>query len=220
MLVVLIMYLLICTANASAQEAYFSDINGVPLKEKKVNIVEGSIYLSDNWVKGSVKFKNGKSANDIELRFDQLNGLLVFRNDKNQEFTFVSDVAEFRIPYTLDGLQYPGVFRSGFPNVKGLRGNTFLEVLFDGRVKLLKQTVKSLLETKAFYSATTESTVVQESRYYIFKDGSLFPIKKDSADILKILKDQEQLNTYIKEKKPKLKDDQALIQLMTYYDSL
>jgi hypothetical protein len=205
--------------SANGQETY-SDINGIPLKDKKANIVEGSEYMSDNWVNGYVKFKNGKVANNIKLKFNQLSGELVFKNVNDQEFTFVSEVAEFGIPYSVADVSYSGIFRSGFQGAKGINDHTFLEVLNDGNIKLLKLTSKSILQTKPFYSGTSESNIVQTSKYYLFKDGALIPIKKEASDILNVLESRERLTTYIKENKLKLKDDKDLIRLFSYYNSL
>jgi len=143
------------SGNAYAQDIPYADINSIPLKEKAHTKMEGSPYLSDQFMKGTVVFKDGKIAKNINLNFDQINGAVVFKNESDLEFTFVTPVKEFEIPLI-------GKFRSGFPPAKGTTENTFFKVLNDGKTQLLKTQKKAILETKAFYSGVVEKTVVED----------------------------------------------------------
>jgi hypothetical protein len=203
------------TGNTFSQDVPVQDINSVSIKDKKYINIEGSPYLSDVWVTGTVKFVDGKNLNDVDLKFDQVRGTLIFKGKKNEEFEFTEPIKEFMIP------PY-GTFRNGFPPVKGSNEKTFYQVLNDGKTKFLKLVTKSILETKPFYSGTITRTIDQNVKYYIFKsDGNLIMVKNDARSILAQLKDKEvQLNTFIKEKNVNIKDDHDLNKLFQYYNSL
>ena len=203
------------TSQALAQDIPYTDINSIPLREKAYTKMEGSPYLNDQWIPGTVVFEDGKTTKNVNLKFDQVQGILVFKNDKNEEFAFVTQVKEFELPAI-------GKFRSGFPPTKGTNEKTFFKVLDDGKTKLLKAQKKAILETKAFYSGVVEKTVVEDIKYYILKpDKSLVPLKNDKKALLNELKDKEtELKKYIGNQNFNFKNDEDLMNLFAYYNSL
>lgn len=57
--------------------------------------------------------------------------------------------------------------------------------------------------------------------YYIGKDGLAASIRKDKKNILEVLGNhQAELESYIKERKLNLKNEDHLIRLFAYYNSL
>ncbi len=203
------------SGKAHAQDTPYSDINSIPLREKAYAKMEGSPYLNDQWIKGTVTFQDGKTAKNVDLKFDQVQGFLVFKNDLGHEFMFVTPVKEFELPLI-------GKFRSGFPPSKGTNEKTFFKVLNDGETKLLKSQVKNILETKAFYSGVVEKTVVEEIKFYILKsDNKLVLLKNDKKSLLSELKNKEsELEKYIRNQNLSVKNEEDLVNLFAYYNSL
>jgi hypothetical protein len=209
-------YSIVATSgDVMAQATPINDMYSIPLKTQSYTNIEGSPYLNENWVKGSVKFKDSKPLINLDLKFDQVKGVLIFKNDLDQEFAFVTNVQEFDLPLI-------GMFRSGYPNIKGTNDKTFFQVLADGKTQLLKYTKKAILETKPFYSGTTQRSIVQDTKYYIFKsDGMLVKVKYDPSSIINHLEDREaELTDYVKKYKLNWNNEDSFIKLIEYYNSL
>ena len=204
---------------AKAQKTPYADINEIPLNVKKYENVDGTPYVVDRFIKGSVIFANNKMAKDINLKFDEVANLLVFKNDKDQEFAFVSEVKEFKMPYTDNNIPYPGLFRNGFPSSKETTDKSFFEVLNDGKVKLLRHTSKKhLLEIEAI---KRNKIIEKKDRYFVLKDGVLIQIEKGNKPVMDIMSDKSDLvKKYISENSLNLKNDPDLMDVFDYYNKL
>ena len=88
-------------------------------------------------------------------------------------------------------------------------------------MQLLRKTKKTISETKAYNSATTNQTIIEANTYYVTKSGQTTQIKKDKKSVLALLSDKTpQLEEFIKQNKLNLKQDGDLSKLIIYYNNI
>jgi hypothetical protein len=213
---------LFLTANiALSQAQYMQDINGVAMPTKIYTNVDGSPYLIDNWVKGSVKLANGKTYKDVLLKYDMVDGQLYFQHKPEETLTFVDPVKEFKLSYIESDMQQLKLFRNGYPSIAGGNEKSFYEVLSDGTIQLLKHDAKSISEYKEYNSATVTKKFDDNIKYYLYNNNKLVAIKPDKKSILAAIPNkQPELDAYIKTNNLNLKKDEDLAKLIIYYNSL
>lgn len=216
-----IIYLLLILIAASISSVLAQTINyadGKPVQVIQYTELQGSIYFNDNWLPGSVKTEDGKLISNLKLKYDELNDQVYFKGQDESPMAFLTPVQEF----TLIGEGGQNLtFRNGYPSIQSLTEKSFYCVLADGKTQFLKKTVKQIVETKEYNSATSVKTALEGVRYLIFKNHALTIVKKDKKSILAALGDkQDQLEAYIKANNLNLKDEGDIIKLVTYYNSI
>jgi len=209
-----------CLFSINAKAQYLHDINGTPITRSRYQDVSGSPFLADGWSAGTVKFTNGVSYKDnLFLKYNVKDDELYFKGKNDEPLLFVDSVAEFAIKGPAGVIHH---YRNGFKPIDGYTNRSFFEVLADGTVELLKKTNKTILETKAYNSPTTERSFVEVNQYYLLRSGKAMPIRKrDNKSILSVLSDkQPALEKYIKDNNLNLKNDSDFSKLIIYYNSL
>ncbi len=206
----------ICTLLLSAQTTfgqYLQDLNGKPVMEINHVDVEGSPYLFDDWKKGVVKLKNGKTYKDVDLKLNVLSDEVLFKDAKGNTLVFVDEVSEFKIGDVL--------MRAGYQASEGRTEKSFYQVLSDGGTTLLKRQSKSIVEEKPFNSATVQKKILSTESYYLARNNQLVKVKKDKKAILEALGEKSvELEKYIASNKLNLKEERDMSQLLNYYNSL
>jgi hypothetical protein len=201
------------TPNASPI-IYLYDLQGKPLTEKKLDEVEGSPFLMEDWNWGAVKMKNGRYAKDVSLRFDLYNNRLFFMRD-NVSFEFVLAVHEFMIGYLNGSDSQSVLYRNGYPAVDKNTSETFYEVLADGKIQLLNFKYKFLQEYRPYNEPPRKKFAEKEKLYILLPGDKIVEIKKDKDDILKAMPEYAAAITKIvDEKKLKLKRQEDIAQLV------
>ena len=177
---------------SSAQNMYMSDVSGRPILGNIYANVTGSPYLNDDWVLGSIVLTDAKAYGNVSLKYDEINDDVIFKG-KDGVAMAADNVKQFKLaPY--GDVKDSTLFRSGFPAVKSNTVKGFYEVLVDGKVKLLKKTIKTINTSREYNSASIDKTVVASSTYYLFTQSSnMVFISKDKKSVLKVLtgKDEE-----------------------------
>ncbi len=204
-------------SGASVSAQLMQDVSGRPIMSRKYVDVEGSPYLFEEWLKGEV-IANGTVYKDIDLKFDQVEGRVFFKNTKGDELDFIHSIESFRINTPVGLRSF-----SRFPQVRDDHDNPFFEALSEGdKATLLKKSSKSIRETKAFNSATTTRSFYDVVNYYVLKkDGSFVKVRKDKKSLIGALSDKSaELEAYVKEHKVNFKEDNQMGALVSYYNTL
>jgi hypothetical protein len=205
----------------AAQAQFIQDAEGRPLLERQYTDVQGSPYLTDSWQMGTVRLSNGKTHNNVELKYDQVAEDLIFKGSSGQLFRFAEPVSEFRIQ-TAGSTGTAGLlFRTGYKPADDATVKTFYQVLSDGETPLLKRSFKKVIENKPYGSATTVKIFQDVNFYYLVKDGQPLKLKRDKKAILTALGDYTaELEKFISTNNLTLKSDSNLVMLITFYNSL
>ena len=203
--------LILATIAAHAQGMFIQDINGRPIFENGYTEIEGSPYLKDEWSRGNVKAKhNGKTYELAKMRYDTYKDELEYEENQ-KSYRFSSEITEFTTT--------SGVFRNKIPAYESLSGRNFYQVLYDGKVKLLKRTVTKIQTEKLYSSATTTKRFVKDEFLYLFKDGAITRLKKDKKALLEALSDkQADLEAFIKEQKIKFSKEEDFLRVLEKYE--
>ncbi|MBA4851890.1 hypothetical protein [Emticicia sp. BO119] len=213
-----ILYVVLFLIAFTARAQYMQDVNGKPLMAGKYVDVVGTPYLFENWTKGEVTLSDGKNYKDLDLKYDQIEGIVFFKGKNGADLGFTSPVKSF--------ILYPNNIAMSFievPWIKEVDKDPYFELLNDGKkVKFLKKTMKVIREGKAYGSATTTKTFSENTAYYLLKaDGNYAKIKKDKKALLGVLNDKSaELEQYIKDKKTNFKEDASVAALVEYYNTL
>ncbi|RYE26798.1 MAG: hypothetical protein EOP45_03215 [Sphingobacteriaceae bacterium] len=211
-LTVSLLSIIVYTSNAQGR---ITDANGRPIMSTKNLEIEGSPFLFDDWKQGSVKLNNGTEYDSTELKLDVLENHLLFKGSNNEPLMFSEPVKEFKLFFNNNRTQYK-LYRNGYDNTMN-----FYEVLVDGKSQLLKHYKKSLGAKASYASSTTVRMILDAVNYYLYKSNALIAVKKDKKSILNALVDkQTELESYIKINNIKFKDDNDLIKLIIYYNSI
>lgn len=188
----------------------------------KYSEVTGSPFLYDDWAPGTVKFADQKQINIKDLKYDLLNDILLFKNEKEEVMEVAEPVLAFTITYAKDSKTVQRTFRSGFKASNDNTAQSFYEILFDGQTKLTKRTGKTIVEEKEYNATTATRKLIDKPSYFIVKATNMpIAISKNEKSVLSALEDKTtELKTFIKDNKLNLKNDVDLIKLLTYYDEL
>jgi hypothetical protein len=194
---------------------------GMPLLARRYVDIQGSPYFIRDWSKATVKLANELTYTELEVRYDEVSDVPVFKNEQGGEMGFKLPVAEFVITYNLDGARKTSLFRNGFKAISGFRTEAYFEVLYDGPVKLLKKNSKYIQDYKAYNSATTTRMIKDKINYFVASDTDIKELKRDRKAFQMIFKDKTELVLkYINENKLDLKDDGDLIKVFSYYSTI
>ncbi|MCE7991598.1 MAG: hypothetical protein HEP71_06445 [Roseivirga sp.] len=141
--------------------------------------INGSIYLFDNWLEGTLVMKNGRVVDDIKINFAGENGDLVISRPY-QGIPTEYQVIE-RDVTSVTTLALPGIPKRHFVNLpidsieaEGT-GGFFYELLLDDKAALLKKTYKQFVrakQTEAYANGANDAKYVLRTEYYIRPAGS------------------------------------------------
>ncbi|SFA43274.1 hypothetical protein SAMN04488511_103302 [Pedobacter suwonensis] len=218
---VLILFILSIINVVNAQEVFrLKESIGMPLRSRSYIDLKGSPYFVDIWSKGLVKQSNGQKLRDIDLKYDQLQDELIFKNTDGRELGFAVPVTEFKISYIINGSTKSSIFRNGFEPFKGSTAQNYYEILYEGKLSLAKKNVKRIEEYREYNSATITKSIIERVKYYYYKANKLSEFKRDTNSIKEAFGDHaDSLLTYIRENKLDLKNDMDLIKIFDYYST-
>lgn len=206
------------TDTIAVRAQFMNDIAGRPIRTNKYTEVDGSPFLLENWTKGEAVSDKGIAGKNLELKYDLVDDRVTFKNEKGEEMEFVNFITAF----TLYGENGKRNFKR-FSEIKEFNGVPFFEVLNEGeKLRMLRKSVKTIMETKAFNSATTTRTFSENVKYFLLKkDGSYERIKKDKKSIVSAMADKTaEVEAFIKANKTDFKKDDQIGALLTYYNGL
>ena len=197
---------------------FIEDINGRPFSEKGIEDIEGSPFLFNDWNLGIVKFRNRQFAKGVNLRFNIYNNQLYFKKD-NQQLEFALPVEEFMIRGLKDTDSVDVYYRSGFPDTEKTTYQTFLEVLADGNLVLLKYRYKVIGSFKPYNQAERKKFEDRE-QLFVYVDKRMVKVKKEKESIIEALPQYKAaILSIVEEKKLKLKNEGDIEKLFVELNS-
>ncbi|MBD3749553.1 MAG: hypothetical protein IE931_08660 [Sphingobacteriales bacterium] len=197
---------------------YLQDVQGRPVMEKSYTDIAGTPLLFAHWIPGDVKLDNGSSYQNIPLKYNLVDDILYFMNPKDSTMLeFVQPVKSFTLKTLTGDLNYA----NGFPAVDGFKASSFYQILYDGKTKLLKKATKTVLENRPYNSATVERTFLDTVEYFTLQDGKTIKIRPSKKVLLELFGEKSNpMGDYLKKEKIDFKNDDDLIKVFKYYDSL
>jgi len=207
-------------SNLLKAQLYQTALNGIAYKEQNYGDVKGSPYVFEEWNSGTVQTTKG-IFNNVKIKYSELEDQLFFKNKEDQTMQFADPVKDFTISYKKDDKDLLAHYRNGYTNISGLNNNAYFEILADGKYQLLKKTTKKVKQETVYGSTESNKSFMITTRYYIETPERGILIKKDKKSILAALSNkQAELDTYAKSNNIDFKNDDDLIKLIAYYNSL
>lgn len=186
---------------------------------KKSNVV-GSPFWGDEWQKGYVKLKSGQQVEEMEMKYDLYNDVLIVKLDEKSGSMGLLPLSEF----TLGDLIFKPYILGSLPKER------FAQVLFeDDKATFVKQGKVTLVKGDAHAqqggygeSKAMKDQLKRANIYWVMVDGAKFrQVKLGKSFIKDVLPDQQsKLLAYAKKEKLKLKDEIDIVRLLQYYSSL
>ena len=183
--------------------------------------VKGTPYLNDSWQKGTIIIEKVTRIELNKIKFNCFQNQLEYE-EESKVFTPTKKYAEFTLFDVDENNQAKKrIFRNEF--VSNQEFQTYFEVLFDGETKLLKKYAARIEEYAEPLSLNKIKRFNKIPQLYVYKseNQSLIKIKKDKKSILSIFENKsEQVAKYISSNTLNLKDEEDIIKIWAYYDTL
>lgn len=198
--------------NPPNSSTWLEDSNGKMLLSGNYTDVDGNPYFPQKWVNGSITLKSGKKIAYNELRYNLITGNVEF-NYAGKAYEVTNVMNEFK----LDSMK----FRNGFALTGKQNAETYYQVLYDGKQKLLCYRNANTYITQDYNSATKMKKLDMGEFYYLQKtDGKLYEIKRNLKSVLTLLDDKtKQTEAYCKQQNLKLKSWDDVIKVLEYTDN-
>jgi len=197
-------------------------------------IVDGSPYLNETYQLGTII--NGNNKSEALLRYNVFEDKFQFL-DENKKKKFLLKAPNIKV--ILDGKTYEIVefkeapkYNLGYyvpkteknKNTNNTKMGYFI-VLYEGNTILYQKTAKKitkLQQPESGYETFKPSKFVLDKGYYLkkaFKTAYRIDLSK-KAMLLALNNKYDEIRVYIKKHKLKVKTEEEVIQVITYYDTL
>jgi hypothetical protein len=141
--------------------------------------IYGSPYLLKDWSNGVIRFTSGRVSNDFKLKFDCAKNLLMLQF-KGSSFGAESKVSEFVI-YPKGKNKDSMDFKKGFPVSETGTAETFYQILVTGKITLLKQYYKAVVEEKKLIKTNEFLRYEDRQIYYLLQDAIITKIDDENG---------------------------------------
>lgn len=172
-------------------------------------------FLSQEWSAGIVTFKNGAPVMKVPLIFDEFGEKLYYLQG-NTTMEFNNPIASFQMLLVVKGDSTFVPFRNGFPPIHKNTGETFYQVMVDGKFQLLKCKAKTIGLYKAEVPEEQRKEDIKELMYALLPYGQIVIIKKDKDYLYALPKYGDAIKNIAESKKLKLKNEKSIVELFEY----
>ncbi len=142
-------------------------------REMKPSDVSGSALLFENWTPARVKITHGKLITGLLVNFDVYGNKALYLN-KDEIFEFGDELDYIEIGF--DGSSERQLFMNGFI-ADQFHSKVFVQVLNEGRYRLLKYVRRVLVDNKGYGSAVENKALEQQNFYFIADNKATTPVK-------------------------------------------
>jgi len=185
------------------------------------NDIKGSPYYMEDFAEGVITFKNGKSSNPMQLRFNTLDDNFQFKDGK-EIFSIDSEVVK---EVTLSASNGDITFKKGFDS-RRLNQDNFVLILADGPAKFIVKYSTDIRENSTNYGSTTSGSggefVTSETYYVKFGDRDTERVR--SLNERRVMREfpthRDEVETFANNNRIDFGDPNDVAKLFNYYNSL
>lgn len=204
------------------QELFVFQPDGSPMK-RGYQQVSGSPYLLPACKKVTVYLTDIKQYVDVVGNLDLYSHELIFLDEKNAPLLVSEErISEFKYADTIDNKITFHKLINGYEPT-GLTGRyDYFEVLIDGKISYLELKKVSLLESKNELTGEKNSVFEAYRDSFIQVGGKLIRLgKRQKETLLAAMEDKkDSVAAYVQKSRLTLRNNQEVMQLITYYNSL
>lgn len=189
--------------------------------DKSTRSVEGSPFLHDEWILGSVFTNSGGTFEDVDLRYNVYRDYLSYRKQGLEYILSPDRVAAFEMkvssgakPLRFERRVYEG------------RNPQYYQIVFDGQsVDLVQRYSKKFLRGRAntdgYSAGRNKDRFIDESDLLLARDGKLEDLKKNRRGVLKKAgSHRKELQRFVKQNGLSYKKTSDLVIIFNQLDNL
>lgn len=218
-------FLLICFLaifSSQAQTTLLADpiLPGKPLMVKNEVKYAGTAYQFTESVNAKIILNSGRTYENVKMRYDVLNDVVEFEREGQTYLLDPATAKEFS--FRRNSTNEDFLFRNGF-NVPHYQNTNYFEIISDVKIQVLKKHTKHIVNDPAATYGSSLSQVIQDEAelFAILPDGSAQLFKATRKSVLSLFPSkQKEIEGYLKEKKPDLKDKSQLKLLFQFIGSV
>lgn len=193
--------------------------SGDGTQEINYDNVAGDQFLFKDWCDGVIKFTSGRVVTQFKLKFNCLKNQLLLQFN-GSAFAAESKVREF-IMYEKGKGKDSMIFRKGYPAADKATGDTYYQVLFEGKVTLLRLISKNIIEQKEIVNSSTTRRLEDEELYYLLENGKMTSLPLDKNQLPQALPSKaDQIAQFISSEQIKLRGPGDMLKVIKKYNEL
>jgi len=184
--------------------------------------VEGNPFFNENFRSSTIKLVSGLEFNNVTARLDLYKQIIQVRlNGDTVKMVLPGSIIEIVFYDTVQSLTNEYKFQTGYPEIDNLNRNNFYQVLSDGKITLLRSSIKKINKFKNEMSGETSSQFDIYEDHYLYVKYEMKRVKKDKEYLLNLLADKrKELEVYIAAQKMNFRSMDSIKKLIDYYNSL
>jgi hypothetical protein len=198
-----------------------TSVNGMVYSPVKfVKVTSGTPFFKEDWMKGSVVVDGGQTYSNVWLRLNLIDNEVNYKDAQGQEMVASSPIKIVVLNDSSKGMKYQFALGDQMKNIDRSLSKTWFQVLVnDKNASLCKQIRKSIRESIAYGTATTEQQIEVVEYYFLQLNGSFARFRWD--DWQEQFKDKkDQMAAFIKTHHLKGKSDDDYVKMVSYYNTL
>jgi len=193
-------------------------VSGDYAKMLEESNIEGSPFLNEEFIKGTIYTTAHQKYVDVPLRYNIFNDLIEFKSEENK-------ILAIATPEIVDKIEFGNfqVFYLPFTNVKKVRKGFFI-LIEQGNASLYYKPqifLKKATEAVPFQEPQPAKFIRQVDAYYLRIEPTEAKLIGNRKDLFKLFPDRkEEIATFVKRNKIKTNKVEDLRKLLQFYNSL
>ncbi len=209
------------TTGKWGSQIFLSDVNGRAFENKYADIT-GSPYFLPDYKFATIIMSDGKKYDNVKAKINLVEHEVVFMDSKGQEGYIGKGLVSLIYFYDTSNAGIKGyMFKTGLPKIDNQTNLSFYQVLNSEGWQLVKSINKTIEERGNELSGEKYKEFVTRENLYFFENGVMQKVKKDKAFFAALFVGREaDFNKYVLSTKINFKDENQLVILLNYYNSL
>lgn len=176
--------------------------------EKEENVT-GTLFFTEDYNSGYILLDGNRLAKNVSIRFNVYSSQVYLRKKDNQVIVLGATVPIAEFGYWDSSQSKATVFRRGYPDIGDYTGKTFYEVVEYGKLSLLEQHDKRIVEKRDIHGVPQKIVSDAETWFVYDSTGNkMVEIKHNKNSLLEALPSYSSaIQSIIQDKKLKLKSD-------------
>jgi len=197
------------------------NVNGLPIVNEAAG-TEGSPLFVTKWKLGWIRLADNRFFTGIPIELDLEKQQVHYkRADGNDIEVVPGQVKELGILDTIAGTAVVYRFACGYQPIDNQSATSFYLILDSGKVCFLESMRKAIYQEKDDFSDDSRREYKLYNDFYVFYQGKMARIKKDSKFFLELTNDKhDQMKDYLTKNKVSFRSVEDLGQFIHYYNGL
>ena len=194
-----------------------SDARGHPLFYQTTYNIEGTPFFPAEYQSAKITLNN-KIYTNIKVKINLMDNTMLY-DDNGVDM--VTEILPRRIEFYDSAYAKPVIFKNEFPVIGRLTKQTYYQVLDSGKITLLKNFTISYKDDKPFNNPVVTRIFEQKVNYYFFSENTMTLFNGKPETLFTMIRDKKnEVIAYINKYKLKLRNEEDLQEIISYYNSL